>query len=345
MNGDLISIIIPAYNNAPWLPRCLDSVLAQTYENLEIIPVDDGSSDETYTIMQDYASRDGRIKPVHKENGGVTSARFAGIAASTGQWIGFVDGDDEIESQMYARLLENAYTYGADISHCGFTQILPGGEIVYHHNTGVIRQQDTITALRDLLKGDRVEPGLWNKLYRRELLPGLEEKMDFSIRINEDFLMNFYLFSQAKTAVWEDVCPYHYIARVGSASRRKMNVYKIYDPIRVRQKVQELCPDVLKEDALRAKISMCLYSYAMLTLEGGREPAMHRQKVRELLLAEKDALKVTSRRNAVLIWMVQYTPWLFRVLYPVYFQIFEKKVWKRVFGGLCTRKHVKWPLR
>ena len=324
MNGERISLIVPAYNNAPWLPRCLDSILAQTYENLEIIPVDDGSSDETYAIMQAYAAKDSRVKPIHKENGGVTSARLAGVAAATGRWIGFVDGDDEIEPQMYARLLENAHTYDADISHCGFTQILPDGEVIYHHNTGEIRQQDTTAALRDLLKGDPVEPGLWNKLYKRELFRNLEKKMDFSIRINEDFLMNYYLFSQAEKAVWEDVCPYHYIARVGSASRRRMNARKIYDPIRVRQLVLEQCPEELKEDALRAKLSITLYTYALLTLEWGKEPAEHRRKVRELLLEQQDAGKLVSRRNALLIGMVRYAPWLFRVLYPVYFRLFEK---------------------
>lgn len=324
MNGEQISVIVPAYNNAPWLPRCLDSILAQTYENLEIIPVDDGSSDESYAIMCDYAARDSRVRPIHKENGGVTSARLAGVAAATGRWIGFVDGDDEIEPQMYERLLENAHTHGADISHCGFTQILPGGEVIYHHNTGELRRQDTVTALRDLLKGDRVEPGLVTKLYKRELLQGLEEKMDLSIRINEDFLMNYYLFSRTEKAVWEDVCPYHYIARVGSASRRKMNEHKIYDPIRVRQLILDQCPEELKEDALRAKLSMSLYAYALLSLETGREPAQHRKRVRTMLLEDKALQAVASRRNALLLRMIRYAPWLFRLLYLVYFRLFEK---------------------
>lgn len=86
MEGETISVIIPAYNVAPWLPRCLDSVLAQTYSKLEIIVVDDGSADNTRQVMEDYAVRDGRIRPIFKENGGVTSARLAGVAAATGEW-------------------------------------------------------------------------------------------------------------------------------------------------------------------------------------------------------------------------------------------------------------------
>ena len=118
MEGETISVIIPAYNVAPWLPRCLDSVLAQTYSKLEIIVVDDGSADNTRQVMEDYAARDGRIRPIFKENGGVTSARLAGVAAATGEWVGFADGDDAIDPDMYRHLLENAHAYGADISHC-----------------------------------------------------------------------------------------------------------------------------------------------------------------------------------------------------------------------------------
>ena len=114
-----ISVIVPAYNNAPWLPNTLDSILAQTYKNLEVIVVDDGSSDDTPAVLRCYEEKDSRIRIIRKTNGGVTSARLLGVAESTGDWIGFVDGDDYIEPQMYARLMENAVTYRADISHCG----------------------------------------------------------------------------------------------------------------------------------------------------------------------------------------------------------------------------------
>ena len=153
MEGETISVIIPAYNVAPWLPRCLDSVLAQTYSKLEIIVVDDGSADNTRQVMEDYAARDGRIRPIFKENGGVTSARLAGVAAATGEWVGFADGDDAIDPDMYRHLLENAHTYDADISHCGHRVEFPDGRVAYVHNTGELRQQDNLTGLRDLLDG------------------------------------------------------------------------------------------------------------------------------------------------------------------------------------------------
>ena len=161
MEGETISVIIPAYNVAPWLPRCLDSVLAQTYSKLEIIVVDDGSADNTWQVMEDYAARDGRIRPIFKENGGVTSARLAGVAAATGEWVGFSDGDDAIDPDMYCHLLENAHAYGADISHCGHRVEFPDGRVAYVHNTGELRQQDNLTGLRDLLDGGQVESSLF----------------------------------------------------------------------------------------------------------------------------------------------------------------------------------------
>ena len=131
-----ISVIIPAYNIENYLARTLDSVLAQTYTNLEVIVVNDGSKDGTGAVIDAYAGRDGRIKAIHKENGGVSSARLRGVAEATGDWIGFVDGDDFVEPDMYQRLLDNARIHDAQISHCGYKMVFPSGKIDYYYNSG-----------------------------------------------------------------------------------------------------------------------------------------------------------------------------------------------------------------
>lgn len=228
-----LSVIIPAYNIQNYLGNTLDSVLAQTYENLEVIVVDDGSTDNTGKILDGYAARDSRVKAVHKENGGVSSARLQGIKEASGDYIGFVDGDDSIEPQMYARLMENAKEFGADISHCGYQMVFPNGRIDYYYNTGKLVQQEGTQGCTDLLNGAFVEPGLVNKLYRRKLFEGLDNWMDKRIRINEDLLMNFYLFRQAEKCVFEDICPYHYVLRQGSAATAQLNQHKLKDPLAV----------------------------------------------------------------------------------------------------------------
>lgn len=124
-SGIKISIIIPVYNIAEYLPRCLDSVLVQTHKNLEIIVVDDGSIDSSKDVINAYAEKDSRIVAIFKENSGVSDTRNKGLEIATGDYIGFVDGDDYIEPDMYEILLKNALKYNADISHCGYKLITP----------------------------------------------------------------------------------------------------------------------------------------------------------------------------------------------------------------------------
>jgi len=120
---DKISVIIPVYNAAKYLPKCIDSVLNQTYKNLEIILVDDGSTDESGKISDKYSYKDNRVIVIHKENGGTSDARNKGIKAATGKYIGFIDSDDYIETDMYEILLKTLYAYDADIVECAFYRI------------------------------------------------------------------------------------------------------------------------------------------------------------------------------------------------------------------------------
>ena len=114
----LISVIVPIYNVEKYLDRCVDSIINQTYKNLEIILVDDGSPDNCLAICDSWAEKDRRIKVIHKENGGVSSARNSALDIASGDYIGFVDSDDWIEPDMYEILIKNAKKYDADISRC-----------------------------------------------------------------------------------------------------------------------------------------------------------------------------------------------------------------------------------
>ena len=135
MMEKLVSVIIPAYNIERYISRCLDSIMAQTYNNLEIIVIDDGSKDQTAEILDDYQKRDSRIIVVHKENGGVSSARNNGLDIATGDYISFVDGDDLIESNMYEILVKILEKEKTDIAHCGYQMIFPD-RVDYYYNTG-----------------------------------------------------------------------------------------------------------------------------------------------------------------------------------------------------------------
>lgn len=325
MEGEIISVIVPAYNIAPWLPRCLDSLLAQTYRNLEILVVDDGSADHTRQVIEDYSARDGRVRGIFQKNRGVTAARLAGVAAAAGEWIGFIDGDDAVEPDMFRHLLENAHACHADISHCGHRVQFPDGRVEFVHNTGVLRQQDRLTGVRDLLDGGQVESSLCTKLYRRELFAGLEKWMDPAIKNNEDYLMNYHLFSKARQSVYEDFCPYHYILRSDSASFRQLNEHSLFDPIRVREKILESCPREFREDARRALLRNLLFAYAQLSVHPDQQYDGWRQRVRTDLKAQKPYFSLLSARNRVLAQMICKAPDLFSAAYRGYVTFFQRE--------------------
>lgn len=230
----LISVIVPAYNIESYIGRCLKSLSVQTYKNLEIIVVDDGSTDNTLSIIKECCNKDNRIKVIHKKNEGVSVARLTGMKKASGEYIGFVDGDDIVENDMFEFLMNNAKKYGADISHCGYVMDFPDGHSDYYYNTGRIIIQNNSKGLEDLLEGKFVEPGLWNKIYKKTLIETYirQNSMDYSIKNLEDLLVNYYLFKEAKLSIYEDRCKYHYTLRKSSAATN-ITRNKIIDPIKV----------------------------------------------------------------------------------------------------------------
>ena len=315
-----ISIIVPAYNIETYLARTLDSILAQTYRNLEIIVVNDGSKDGTGAVLDRYAARDPRIRAIHKENGGVTSARLRGLAEATGEWIGFVDGDDLAEPDMYERLLENSLKYDADISHCGYRMVFPS-RVDYYHNTGKLLEQDHDSGLRDLICGSFVEPALWNKLYRRALFAGITEKMDFSIKINEDVLMNYWLFKASRKSVYEDFCPYHYVLRPGSAATSKLNEHKLRDPMKVTKAIFDDADEMLRPTAL-ARLARQLIGGA--SMDAKEQPQLVKPYRRECRRELRQRLFSILRCSAVgsklklMALVTAICPWGYGLVHTIY---------------------------
>lgn len=237
-----VSLIMPAFNIGSEIKRSIESVLKQTYSNIELIIIDDGSNDSTPDIIDQYAKHHTNIIPIHRKNGGVFSARIEGLLKSTGKFIGFIDGDDYIEPEMVEQLLKNAIEHNADISHCGYQMVFPNGRVDLYYGTGNRVIQNNEKGVIDLLEGKFIEPGLWNKLYRRELFEkiGLDE-LDYTIKINEDLLLNYYLFRESECAVYDDQCYYHYMIRANSAATSAVNENKLSDPLKVLRIILKEC--------------------------------------------------------------------------------------------------------
>ncbi len=213
----LVSIVIPVYNVEAFLPQCIDSVLAQTHKNIEIILVDDGSPDGCGGICDDYAARFENIRVVHKENGGLSSARNAGIAIATGTYIGFVDSDDFISESMFRSLLEAAVTHNAQIVSCGRYLTDETGNIIGQAYTRPApAHYATEDAMKEILTSGQLDVAVWDKLFLTELFQGISFPVG---QINEDAAIIFQLLEKADQIVHIGTPMYHYRCRSGSITK------------------------------------------------------------------------------------------------------------------------------
>lgn len=323
MKDNKISVIVPAYNVENYIEKTVKSICDQTYRNLEIILVDDGSKDDTPYILDYLEKQDERIRVIHKENGGVTSARLCGVGASTGEWIGFVDGDDYIEPNTYEMLLGNALQYQTDISHCGYQMVFPS-RVDYYYGTGRFVEQDKKTGLKDLLEGTFVEPGLCNKLFNKKLFDVLlrEQKMDLTIKNNEDLLMNYYLFVSSNKSIFIDECPYHYMVRKGSAATGAINQNKLQDPLKVLKILEkETVDDTELQMIVKRRIIAQLIRLSTLDLGNQKEligecRAKARQELRKSI---SEIMKGQySIRQKVMSIGASYMPTVYKMIYKYY---------------------------
>lgn len=180
-----VSIILPCYNVAPYLDECLESLVRQTWEDLEIICVNDGSTDDTPAVLRGWAEKDARIRVIHQENGGAFSARNAGLDAAAGEYIGFVDPDDYVDTSMYARLVETAQRHGAEVAACGYTSFSEEDGTVMEDAGHAPEPGFEPDAKKSCFSGEsvwlRMDVVVWNKVYRRSFFEenGLRMKPGF----------------------------------------------------------------------------------------------------------------------------------------------------------------------
>ena len=325
MSG-LISIIVPVYNLENYIKHTLDSIFAQTYKEIEVIAVDDGSTDSSPDILDEYVKNESRLHVIHKVNEGVSAARNTGIAAATGDYIGFCDGDDEVEPEMYEHLLSNLLKYDAVISHCGMMIKGLDGRIRYFHNTGTLEIHSHDEGLLEILKGTKIEPSLCLKLYRKELFKNLF--FDSSIQINEDLLVNVYLFIKAKKTVYEDKCFYHYIRRENSASKSSISEKHIIHPLKVREIIMDLCEnetDIIKQQAKVCYLSTIISTISCLKNENGILCYKYITTFRQNLKRMKNDLKLLSFLTRTKAYLILYFPILSQFIFPIYYSIKGKK--------------------
>lgn len=320
---ELISIIVPAFNVDKYIEQCLNSVINQTYKNLEIIVINDGSTDNTQQIIDSFSEKDSRIKIIHKENTGVSDTRNIGLEIAKGDYIGFVDSDDEIKPEMYETLLSNIKNNDADIAHCGFELITKTNTKVFN-GTNEICIQSQKKALTSLLKGDIFEPSSCTKLYKKQVLENI--KFDSKVKFNEDLLFNVEAFKQSHKIVFNDIPLYKYNYNVNSASRNT-HIYTIQQSVLkvtriLNEKISGLNIDKIKNQFYVNK----LISIYIALYEANQNQTILGQNVRELL------------KNSTNKWLD------FRTLYLKYSLLYFSKIYllSRLVYEKFLGKNKKW---
>ena len=302
---DLISVIVPVYNVQKYLRRCIDSILCQSYRNLEVLLINDGSSDGSGRICDEYAALDSRVKVIHQANGGVSCARNSGLEVAGGDYIGFVDSDDYIDPEMYERMLSAIHSSGADIACVGIIAESEQGE-----NKKVIRcpqsmkVYDTEAALSEILLSQDIGIGVWSKLYRRDVF----DQVRFPIgETNEDGAVVIEL-TKNRTLVHVAEPMYHYVQRGGSITSaynaslcefQHRNVFKLTEIIQndypglkdqcrfyiAKTMFDILCAHNAQSAVVDESVSLYFEDYKKYWSALLRSPCLsHRKKVKAILL-------------------------------------------------------------
>ena len=285
MENSKISVIIPVYKVEAYLPRCLDSVINQTYKNLEIILVDDGSPDKSGEICDKYAALDGRIKVIHKSNEGVAKARNDALDVATGEYIGFVDSDDWIEPDMYEFLMSVLSKHDADISMCGET-VYENGKAIYSDKNNDIQVLDQTDAKKLTVKGGSM--GLvWNKLYKKEIIENIRFSSEYGC--SEDLMFAYQALGHTNKMVLVKQAKYNYFRREGSITNGEFG-YELLS-------IVDIMRTMLNQEAGTNIYPYCVKgftdaAYIALTRIIANKKCEDRfdQLVREILLYRKDIL-------------------------------------------------------
>ncbi|UOO37543.1 glycosyltransferase family 2 protein [Oscillospiraceae bacterium CM] len=225
----MISIIVPVYNGEKYLDRCLNAILRQTYRDIEILLVDDGSKDASFDICRRYEKADHRVRVIHRDNGGVSAARNAGLDNAVGQYIQFVDADDYLEPDCCRTLVEAIEESGCDMAVSAFNNVYeqPGGELkTIPIKLPIAGRFETAAYVRqfDVLQGfSPFIGGVWNKMYRREALQASGVRFREDISLHEDSIFNFRFYRHTASICVVNQCLYNYFHELGnmSLSRKK----------------------------------------------------------------------------------------------------------------------------
>lgn len=298
----MISVIVPIYNVEKYLARCVDSIVNQTYKNLEIILVDDGSPDRCPQMCDDYAKKDSRIKVVHKKNGGLSDARNAGMAVATGEYISFIDSDDYVSDDFFECLLDAMNKENSDIAECSVVKLYEDNRFDEFSDDLSVKTYDTQDAMSALIAENPFHQHVWNKLYKTELVKNIPYAVG---KLNEDEFWTYQVFGRANKVSKLNKTMYYYFQRNSSIMGVGYNIRRL-DALEGKANRQKYIENNFPDLSTQAKIDLygsCMFAYqSVLKFMSGADKKKALELIRkyrkmynlsfdEIKLADKSARK------------------------------------------------------
>lgn len=276
--NELVSLIVPVYNVEKYLHRCLNSLINQTYKNLEIIVVNDGSTDNSDEICNYYASIDSRIKVIHKKNGGLSDARNYGIEYSNGELIAFVDSDDYVENDFIEILHSDIITYNADIAEINY-RLFSDNKYYKPKRKGYFKILRGENILKEYFSGNVIENNVWNKIFKKELISNIRFKVGYT---SEDLLFTYEALKNSSSVVVNTTkTKYNYYMREGSIVNQSIS-NKAFDSIKLTNII-----------ILDVSVTLKEYAYAKIIRE-------KLKVIRRLVTFDRDNLYINEKNQYIL---------------------------------------------
>ena len=315
---DLISVVIPVYNVEKYLSKCLESIINQTYKNIEIICVNDGSEDNCSKILSEYKKRDNRIKIINKENGGLSSARNAGIDISTGKYITFIDSDDYIDEDciefLYKEIIEN----NADLSVCSHKVLYENGGVIDKatHNKYIYNSEQ---ALKKMLYDQDYDISAWAKLYNKKLFKNVRYPNG---RIFEDSATTYKLMDNARIIAVNSESKYNYIIRKNSITTNDFSLKRL-DLIK---STEEMCDYInskykdLRAGTKRRLVYAYLSTLTQLLKSNHKNPEIEKDLCDFIKRNSKIVLKdkETPKRDRLALVALKFGPNTYKFVWKIY---------------------------
>ena len=293
---ELISVVVPIYNVENYLKKCIESIINQTYDYIEIILVDDGSTDKSGEICDEYEKIDTRIQVIHKENGGLSDARNSGLRIARGEYIAFIDSDDFIEKNFIEVLYKLCKENNAEIAQCEF------GKVGYEKFNIVQEKKDTEILIKtgkqmiyDIYNGKHmIYTVAWNKLYKRSLFKGIEYPKG---KINEDEATTYKLFYKATKVVITNQKLYNDVYRKNSIMNRKYNIKRL-DGLWAFERRMEFFKEKNEKELL--KLTQVAYAYELMRSYGNvREYIENSNEIQKDLLKKHKKIAIKLLKEDV----------------------------------------------